>query len=154
MKKILPLIFIFLFSMTTWSQNDSDRVIGTVYDENKNALPNVSIARVGTKKTYKTDEKGNFSLRAKAKDTLIFTHEGYMQSITPVAGSEEIVIVLEENLGELKLALEATRALPMLGEGQTALSGNTNDYSIINTYVNNDIGDKITWMATITTPVA
>ena len=111
MKKILPLIFIFLFSMTTWSQNDSDRVIGTVYDENKNALPNVSIARVGTKKTYKTDEKGNFSLRAKAKDTLIFTHEGYMQSITPVAGSEEIVIVLEENLLASKNKIEGALGL-------------------------------------------
>lgn len=98
MKKILPLIFIFLFSLTTWSQNDSDRVIGTVYDENKQALPNVSIAKVGSKKSYETDKNGNFSIRAKAKDTLIFSHDGYMQSITPVGGSEEIVVVMEENL--------------------------------------------------------
>lgn len=60
-----------------------------------------------------------------------------------------IDIVLEENLGELKLALEATRSLPMLGEGQTALTSGKNTYSIINTLVEDVIGDQITWMATI-----
>lgn len=126
-------------SMSSWSQNDSDKVIGTVYDSDKQALPNVSIAKMGSKKSYKTDKNGNFSIRAKANDTLIFTHDGYMQSITPISGSEEIVVVMNENLLGSKNKIEGALGLKKNKDEVTTAYGviEADDLNIANS--NNNI---------------
>ncbi|HEX8039501.1 MAG TPA: carboxypeptidase-like regulatory domain-containing protein [Chryseosolibacter sp.] len=67
-----------------------------------NALPSVSIQLKNSSRGTSTDEKGNFSIRATAADTLIFTSVGYQTLELPLSTYEPGMIRLSETYTLLK----------------------------------------------------
>lgn len=67
-----------------------------------NALPSVSIQLKNSSRGTSTDEKGNFSIRATAADTLVFTSIGYHTLELPLSTYEPGMIRLSEKYTLLK----------------------------------------------------
>ncbi len=79
-------------------------VSGLVYDESKLPLPGVNIIIKGTTTGTQTDFDGNFSLRAKKGDTLVFTYVGLKTKEITLSDFKKINVALEEDaaiLGEV-----------------------------------------------------
>lgn len=68
-------VFIFLFvSITSFSQ----KIEGVVFDKNTNeVLPSVSIHQLDKSEGVSTNNLGEYTLRVRKKDTLVFSHIGY-----------------------------------------------------------------------------
>lgn len=103
MKKILPLIIIFLFSAIAWSQNDSNSVVGTVYGRGSQPLSGVEISKIGALPIASTDENGEYSIVAKPTDTLVFSYDGYYPTLAFVSNNNAISVYLQEELSKKRV---------------------------------------------------
>lgn len=78
LRKILLITALFL-SITTWSQEEKFEIIsGVVMNAaNDKPLENVNIVNINTVKGSTTNEKGEFSVKARISDTLYLSYIGY-----------------------------------------------------------------------------
>jgi TonB-dependent SusC/RagA subfamily outer membrane receptor len=90
--KSLILLVFFIWSGTLSAQMI---VKGFVRDSKGAALPNVTVAVLGTKSASMTNESGFYTIRAKKKDKLHFSSIGFDPKDVTVNNNPEINIVLE-----------------------------------------------------------
>mgnify|MGYP001954679608 CR=1 FL=1 len=100
MKKIT---FIFLMLMSSMSLMAQEKEIsGTVTDESNGPLPGVSVVIQGTTTGQQTDFDGNYSIKAKVGDVLVYSFIGMATQTHTVTNSDSTVnIVLAEDANEL-----------------------------------------------------
>lgn len=89
LNKLLFVVPLF-FSITAFSQI----ITGTVTDDNKNPISNVTVQVKGTSRTSQTDQAGKYSIDASANDVLIFSSVGFAKQEVPVNGKQSLNISL------------------------------------------------------------
>ena len=90
-------LFIILFSclvIQAYSQETSVSVSGKVTDEQNQALPGVTVVLKGTTNGTVTDLDGNFSLKVKTGDVLLFSFIGYQSQELIVRDQSSMLIKL------------------------------------------------------------
>lgn len=75
---------------------------GNVSDTKGETMPGVNILIKGTVSGVATDLDGNFSLKVKKGDVLVFSFTGYKSQEIPVVGQNDLKIVLEEDIESLE----------------------------------------------------
>jgi TonB-linked SusC/RagA family outer membrane protein len=83
---IIPLFF----SVTAFSQT----ITGTVTDDNKKPVSNVSVQVKGTSRISITDDAGKYSIEASGNDVLIFSSVGFVKQEIPVNGEQSLDVTL------------------------------------------------------------
>ena len=104
-KHAFTFILTVLVSITAGSTlvRGQEMIQGIVVDSaTLNALPSVNIQLKNRGRGTSTDEKGNFSIRATAADTLVFTSIGYQTLELPLATYEAGMVRLSEKYTLLK----------------------------------------------------
>ncbi|WP_461532468.1 SusC/RagA family TonB-linked outer membrane protein [Sinomicrobium sp.] len=76
-------------------------VKGTIVDENRVALPGVTVIEKGSGNGTTTDFDGNYEIRVSSDAVLIFSYIGYVSQEVPVEGKEEISLEMEPDISEL-----------------------------------------------------
>ncbi|QBQ40954.1 SusC/RagA family TonB-linked outer membrane protein [Sphingobacterium psychroaquaticum] len=94
LKSVFILLFLCLLHDEAVAQN---MLSGRVLDGNKNPLTAVTIANLTQKTGTSTDENGNFSIRSKNGDKLLFTAVGYRAQETSVSQTDHLEIIMESN---------------------------------------------------------
>lgn len=96
MKKRELIIFLCLiFSFHLFAQEI--QVNGTVTDEINETLPGVSVLVKGTQTGTITDMDGNFSIKATATDSLIFSFIGFVNQTIGIGGRSDINVNMESD---------------------------------------------------------
>jgi len=95
--KLFLVTFLFL-SVSIYGQND---IIGNVSDLSNQPLPGVTILVKGTTKGTTTDFDGNYSIKARGRDILVFSYIGFKTKEVAVGKNELINITLEEDVAKL-----------------------------------------------------
>lgn len=75
---------------------------GNVADEKGETMPGVNILIKGTVSGVATDLDGNFTLKVKKGDLLVFSFTGYKTQEIPVVGQNDLKIVLQEDIESLE----------------------------------------------------
>lgn len=70
---------------------------GVVFDENKLPIPGANVIIKGTKIKTHTDFNGNFSIKAKKNEVLVFSYIGYKNVKFKLKDNSQIVITMEPN---------------------------------------------------------
>jgi iron complex outermembrane receptor protein len=112
-RTIMPTFAFAMFSVVAFlllgfSANAQQRklVTGTVRDQSGLALPAVTVAVKGSKSGgVFTDDAGNFSIRADANATLVFSSVGYDSKEVPVGEGSNLSVQLSKNNKELSEAI-------------------------------------------------
>ena len=105
---ILTLLFALVMQIS-FAQEKT--VTGTVSD-NSGPLPGVSVVVKGTNKGSETDFDGNYSLKAKTGDVLVFRYLGYKTTEKTVGSSSVINIAMSEDenvLGEVVVTAQGIK---------------------------------------------
>lgn len=93
----LRLFFFLAFFTGLGSAYSQEVMVGIVVDSaGLRALPSVNIQVKNSLAGTTTDEKGNFSIRASRRDTLVFSLVGYQTLELPLAGYEAGMVRLSE----------------------------------------------------------
>ncbi|WP_223034256.1 TonB-dependent receptor plug domain-containing protein [Hanstruepera marina] len=104
MKNLLLLLSIVLIIPASWAQEKEEQkekqITGIVYATGNKPFPGVDIAKIGNYPSVKTDENGEYTILAKATDTLVFTYEGYYPSLALVSNNSAIAVYLQEELSQ------------------------------------------------------
>lgn len=101
------LFFLFLiFSTTVFSQDLPRIVVKGVVVSDSLEVENITIDNATSKKVTSTDEKGNFSLMAREKDTLVFSGISFKSSVLVITAGhlnvETLKIKLKVKVNELE----------------------------------------------------
>ncbi|MBU2914499.1 TonB-dependent receptor [Reichenbachiella agariperforans] len=97
---VLLFLSISIFSVS--HAQESSMIIGTVLDQNKEAVLGAAVVIKGTSLGTVTDMDGKFSIQAKEGDVFTVSFVGYTDETFEVVGGEtEYTITLEENATEL-----------------------------------------------------
>lgn len=101
------LFFLFLiFSTAVFSQDLPRIVVKGVVVSDSLEVENITIDNVTSKKVTSTDEKGNFSLMAREKDTLVFSGISFKSSVLVITAGhlnvETLKIKLKVKVNELE----------------------------------------------------
>jgi TonB-linked SusC/RagA family outer membrane protein len=104
MRKIYRLLalFVFLFTSLLRILAQDLTVTGTVYDNEGETLPGVSVVAKGTTHGTVTDIDGNFNISVKQGTTLVFSYIGFETKETIVTNQERLHIVLDFSSIELE----------------------------------------------------
>jgi len=89
LNKLLLVVPLF-FSITAFSQI----ITGTVTDDNKNPIGNVTVQVKGTSRISQTDQAGKYSIDASANDVLVFSSVGFTKQEVAVNGKQSLNISL------------------------------------------------------------
>jgi TonB-linked SusC/RagA family outer membrane protein len=89
LKKLLLVVPLF-FSITAFSQI----IKGTVTDDNKNPIGNVTVQVKGTSRISQTDQAGKYSIDASANDVLVFSSVGFTKQEVAVNGKQSLNVSL------------------------------------------------------------
>jgi TonB-dependent starch-binding outer membrane protein SusC len=93
-------ILLLLFSLLGYGQQFS--ITGKITDTEQTPIPGVNIVIKGTTTGTVTDLDGNYTLKTDSENiTIVFSAVGYIAEEVSVTGSQEINIVLEEELTAL-----------------------------------------------------
>ena len=97
--RLFSLVSLFLIGMSMYAQEMT--VTGSVTDgSNGELMPGVTVQLKGTTSGTVTSIDGDFSLKAKVGDVLIFSFIGYVTQEFPISGAQAIAIKLEsESIG-------------------------------------------------------
>ena len=111
---LLTIISVSGFSCMAQNTQSSKHLIKgkVIAGDNGQPLPGVNIVIKGTTSGTATDQKGNYSIRAKDSDVLIYSFIGYKTKMIPVAGKRVINVTMKVN------AIEANQ-LVVVGYGST-----------------------------------
>lgn len=102
------LLFFLMLSFTTFAQTVT--VTGTVTDvEDKSPIPGVTVVVKGTQNGNSTDFDGNYSIKAKIGDILVFSYLGMKEKSMKVIGSKLNV--------ELSADVESLEEIVVIGYG-------------------------------------
>ena len=77
-------------------------ISGNVKDEKKEAMPFVNIIVKSTNESTTSDFEGNYNIKAKANDTLIFSFVGYTRIEEPINNRSQINIQFLAEFNQLK----------------------------------------------------
>jgi len=88
LNKISILTSFLFFSIAAVSQT----ITGTVTDEDKKPVGNVTVQVKGTNKSALTDKTGKFTINASVNDILVFTSVGYVSQEVPLNGKESLSV--------------------------------------------------------------
>jgi TonB-linked SusC/RagA family outer membrane protein len=94
-------VFFFLLSMSVFAQNSDFTVRGTVRSDTSVLEGVVISVKSDPKKAVKTDEKGNFSIKAPANGTLVFSFVGYQPKEVEIKGESKISVILQAAAAKL-----------------------------------------------------
>ncbi|MFC5682703.1 SusC/RagA family TonB-linked outer membrane protein [Flavobacterium sp. MAHUQ-51] len=97
--KLLALFFLIAFSINSWAQ--STEVSGVVLDAQKMPLPGASLLVKGTSNGTTTDFDGNFKVKAKKGDVIVFTYIGYKTQELVYNGQAKLSVIMVENNSQL-----------------------------------------------------
>lgn len=92
--KLLLLAMSLCFSSMSWAQ---DNISGIVKDASDNPLPGVNILVKGTTVGSSTDFDGNYKIKAKQGDILMFSYMGYKTLEVTYKGGKTLNVTLEED---------------------------------------------------------
>ncbi|ANQ50529.2 SusC/RagA family TonB-linked outer membrane protein [Flammeovirga sp. MY04] len=140
-------ILLFIGTISTALAQDS-YVRGTVLDaKSKATLPGVNISIKGTTQGVISDMDGKFVLEAEIGQELLFTFIGYQQKEYIVTSSNEIEVLLEEEIEELKevvvTALGISKEKQALGYAVSEIG--SDDLTQVNTgSLMNSLGGRVT----------
>jgi hypothetical protein len=92
------IVFLYMFLPCSHARAQAqDAISGIVVDSlTLRALPSVNVQIKGETRGTVTDEKGNFSIMAASRDTLVFTLVGYTSVELPLDGYEPGIIRMSE----------------------------------------------------------
>ncbi|MFV9551420.1 SusC/RagA family TonB-linked outer membrane protein [Algibacter sp. PT7-4] len=94
----IVLMFVLVFSsFTTINLQAQEKISGKVYDENGVPLPGVNVLEKGTKNGAVTDFDGDYTIRAGAKSTLVFSYLGFETQEILVNGRSQVQVTLLES---------------------------------------------------------
>ncbi|NIJ45902.1 TonB-linked SusC/RagA family outer membrane protein [Wenyingzhuangia heitensis] len=99
-KSFAAIMFLFLLGTNTLFAQQS-KITGAITSENNEPLLGVSITVKGTKKATISDFDGNYIIKAKKDDIIVFTSLGYETKEMKVFNSNQINVTLETNTTEL-----------------------------------------------------
>lgn len=95
---LLPLLLLFcVFDVSAQTRT----ITGTVYNEENDRFPGVTVTVVGTTNRTSTDANGNFTITASNSDALNFTAVGYEQQSVPVGTRSQITVTLNRSVSDL-----------------------------------------------------
>ena len=140
MKKLLNILTILLFTLSSISLTAQQTVTGTVTTVD-GPLPGATIVVKGTNAGTTTDFDGNFSIEASISDVLVASFVGYATQETAV-DSSQIDFILQEDqlLDEVVItALGISREKKSLGYAVTEVSGDN-----VNTIKDNNLANSLT----------
>jgi hypothetical protein len=105
MAKNLPVLLLFLFTYVSYAQDDGRRIIyGHVLYKNVD-VPNEYVINSTSEEATETDEDGEFAIRVKEGDELVFTAVNYQYQIvkiTPeILEKNRIIVTVNEKITEL-----------------------------------------------------
>ena len=95
MIKKLLFLFLVIFAATGWAQEVN--ITGTVIDANKEPLMGVNVVLKGTTKGVITDLEGNFSLKGKKGNTLVFSYIGMTSQEVLFKGTPLNVVLQDDS---------------------------------------------------------
>jgi len=98
---VLLLLFLFVFSGITKSQEVKKEVTGIVTDESGVPIIGASVVIDGTTVGVITDQFGKFSLKCSASNTLSISSLGYVAQKLKVEGRNSFVIKLKDEVSQL-----------------------------------------------------
>ncbi|KXX71784.1 SusC/RagA family TonB-linked outer membrane protein [Flammeovirga sp. SJP92] len=143
--KLFAFVIFIITNLTSYAQNN---INGQVLDAKDQAtLPGVNISIQGTSNGVITDMDGKFTLDVELGQIMIFTFVGYQQKEVEVVNLENITVVLEEEVEELKevvvTALGISKEKQALGYAVSEVGGD--DLTQVNTgSVANSLGGRVT----------
>ena len=95
----LSILVLVLLSYISIAQ--SHIVSGITITANGTALSGVTVSVKGTSRVTATDENGKFSIRATAKETLVFTYVGYLTQEQVIAEESQLKIVMSPAINNM-----------------------------------------------------
>ncbi|WP_299671753.1 von Willebrand factor type A domain-containing protein [uncultured Polaribacter sp.] len=98
---IKQLFFVILIFGISIIQAQQKEITGIVTDENNQGLPGVSVLIKGTTNGTETNFDGNYVIKAKIGDTLVFTYLGFKKAYKTVAKSSIINVELKADASVL-----------------------------------------------------
>jgi len=107
------LLFGLFLSITFFGFAQNNPISGTVYDEDKNVLVDANVIVKNSKEGTITDKKGEFSLDATPKDTLVISYLGFETKEVVIGNHKEIT---------LKSQWEKLEAVTVLAHGGVVCS--------------------------------
>jgi TonB-linked SusC/RagA family outer membrane protein len=96
--KGILMLFLAFFVQITFAQ---EKTISGKVSESSRPLPGLSISIKGTSKGTETDFSGNYTIKAKTGDVLLFSYLGYKNVEKKIGSSNTISIILEEDADSL-----------------------------------------------------
>lgn len=125
MRKLLTLFPVWIFS-TLSLLAQTKNITGRITDQQGHPVPFVTIQVKGSKQAIAADADGNFSVKAKAGDILIFTSAGIAEKEVPVGESSVMNIAVAQRSGSLTevvvTALGQTQKKVKLGYSTTTFT--------------------------------
>lgn len=105
MRSVLPYFLIFLFSTVCWSQDDDRRILrGQVLYRNT-IVPNENVINATSEMATITNERGEFAIRVKKDDELVFTAVNYQLKVVTITDAilknNRLVVEVNEKITEL-----------------------------------------------------
>ena len=102
-KKLLFLVITLLMILCQQTMAQNQRVAGNVSDLQGEPLPGATVSVKGTTKGVSTDSNGNFQFQIKPQEnTLVVTMVGFATKEVLASFGQEMKIVLEESVSEIK----------------------------------------------------
>lgn len=95
------LVGIFLIIAPVFVQAQGRLISGSVYDDDKEPLPGVTVSVKGTKVAALTDGNGQYKINADSKDQLVFSYLGYETATITVGGKSSINVTLKSATSNL-----------------------------------------------------
>ncbi|WP_452232120.1 YfbK domain-containing protein [Lacinutrix sp. MEBiC02595] len=135
MKNVLQIVFVLFITIQLQAQEKT--ITGVVSDVNGLLLPGATVIIKGSTKGTSTDFDGNYTIKAKINDVLIFSYVGYASKQETVGKSNSINVSLQpdNSLDEVVItALGVKKERKALGYSSqnvtTALSGKVSGISV------------------------
>ena len=111
MKTKLLFILFLTFSICCFAQKRT--ITGTIYDENKNVLADANVIVNNSEKGIITDEKGQFTIDANSKDTLVISYLGFETKEVVITDQKRINVILENSFDKLDIVFLRTKTIKL-----------------------------------------
>lgn len=114
-------LLLFMITFGSVSSGPVSRIYGTVYDEEGNALPGVSVLEKSSSNGTVTDQFGKYQLEVSGSGSkLVFSFIGYLSEEVKVGKKEKIDVILKADVSSLQEVIVTT---PYQFPSKRAVSG-------------------------------
>ena len=126
-RRLLLGVACFLLTVSAHAQTGGSQekmLKGTVKDAQGQPLPGVSVIIQGTKKGTQTDFDGNYVIKVKNSDTLVFSMVGRRTQVNPVEGLNLLDVILQmqaEEIDEMVIVGYGTQSRKKVATNQTTV---------------------------------